>query len=141
MQNQEEQELTLDRALWFGKMFRVLSAQTEGEISQQFLKKQSELQNRKPPQFFVLQTGGLVRDVFWGVDLALHGESLMLNTGESPNAAAESRLSQILEETVPQKYYLSALVCKSILNRAKNRGKELPEILRRALEQQAEKGS
>lgn len=36
-----------------------------------------------------------------------------------------------------RKYYLSAKACQGILNRAKRRGKELPEMLRIALEQQA----
>ena len=37
-----------------------------------------------------------------------------------------------------RKYYLSAKACQGILNRAKRRGKELPEMLRIALEQQAQ---
>jgi hypothetical protein len=38
---------------------------------------------------------------------------------------------------VPEKYYLSAKACQGILRRAKERGKELPEELRIALERQA----
>ena len=64
---------------------------------------------------------------------ALHGELSMLNTGECPNVAVESRLSWILEDNVPEKYYLSAKACQGILNRASRRGKELPETLRIAL--------
>ena len=62
------------------------------------------------------------------------GELMMLNTGESPNAAVESRLSQILEVNAPEKYRLSAKACQGILNRANRRGKKLPEILQKALE-------
>lgn len=62
-----------------------------------------------------------------------HGDSLMLNTGECPNAEKESRLSWILEDNVPQKYYLSARACQGILTRASRRGKPLPDILRQAL--------
>ena len=62
------------------------------------------------------------------------GELTTLNTGESPNAVAESRLSQILEVAAPEKYYLSAKACQGILNRANRRGKKLPEILQKALE-------
>ena len=62
-----------------------------------------------------------------------HGDSLMLNTGEFPNAERESRLSWILEDNVPQKYYLSARACQGILTRASRRGKPLPDILKQAL--------
>ena len=62
-----------------------------------------------------------------------HGDSLMLNTGEFPNAERESRLSWILEDNVPQKYYLSARACQGILTRASRRGKGLPELLKTAL--------
>lgn len=62
-----------------------------------------------------------------------HGDSWMLNTGESPNAERESRLSWILEDNVPQKYYLSARACQGILTRASRRGKKLPELLKTAL--------
>lgn len=54
-----------------------------------------------------------------------------------PNGVSVSRLSRILEESVPQKYYLSARACVGILNRAAKRGKELPEILKKALETQS----
>lgn len=59
------------------------------------------------------------------------------NTGESPNAAVESRLSQILEETPQEKYRLSAKACRGILCRAERRGKKLPEILERVLAAQS----
>ena len=69
------------------------------------------------------------------MDGALHGESMMLNTGESPSVARESTLSQILEVNVPQKYYLSARACEGIMRRAERRGKELPPMLKEALEE------
>ena len=46
-------------------------------------------------------------------------------------------LSQILQPIVPGKYYLSPKACQGILRRASARGKELPEVLRVALERQA----
>lgn len=52
-----------------------------------------------------------------------------------PSAAIESTLSQILEANVPKKYYLSAKACEGILRRAERRGKELPPMLKTALEQ------
>lgn len=62
-----------------------------------------------------------------------HGDSSTLNTGEYPNAEKESLLSWILEDNVPQKYYLSARACQGILTRASRRGKKLPELLEAAL--------
>lgn len=69
----------------------------------------------------------------------LRGVSSMLNIGECPNAAVESFLSRILQpmEDVQKKYYLSRKACLGILRRAQERGKELPEELRIALERQA----
>ena len=61
------------------------------------------------------------------------GDSSMLNIGEFPNAERESLLSWILEDNVPQKYYLSARACQGILVRASRRGKPLPELLKQAL--------
>jgi hypothetical protein len=43
-----------------------------------------------------------------------------------------------LEENVPQKYFLSAKACQGILRRAEKRGKKLPEVLERALREQAD---
>ena len=68
------------------------------------------------------------------------GELMMLNTGESPNAAVESRLSQILEDNQQAKYYLSAKACQGILRRAERRGKDLPETLKAVLLMQSESG-
>lgn len=62
----------------------------------------------------------------------------MPNTGECPKEESVSTLSQILEETPHQKYYLSEKACLGILRRAEKRGKELPEILRLALIRQAQ---
>ena len=61
----------------------------------------------------------------------------MLSIGAFPKEDNESTLSQILMEGVPEKYYLSPKACLGILRRASARGKELPEILRVALERQA----
>lgn len=73
----------------------------------------------------------------WEDDGAWLGECMTRNTGESPNVAVVSRLSQILEETPHPKYSLSAKACQGILRRAERRGKKLPEILERVLTAQA----
>lgn len=62
---------------------------------------------------------------------------MMRNTGESPNAAAVSRLSQILEVTPQEKYSLSAKACQGILRRAERRGKDLPKLLKEVLIRQS----
>ena len=76
----------------------------------------------------------------WEDDGALRGECSTRNTGESPNVAVESRLSQILEATPHGKYCLSAKACQGILRRAERRGKALPEILKEVLLTQSESG-
>lgn len=77
----------------------------------------------------------------WTDDGAWLGEYTTRNTGESPNAAVESRLSQILEATPHTKYCLSARACQGILNRAARRGKGLPEMLKAALTRQSQEVS
>ncbi len=63
----------------------------------------------------------------------------MLNTSVYPNDAKESFLLQILQppEDVQEKFFLSARACMGILNRAAKRGKQLPEMLKAALEMQS----
>lgn len=76
----------------------------------------------------------------WEDDGALRGECSMRNTGESPNVAVESRLSQILEATPHGKYCLSGKACQGILRRAERRGKALPPVLKAVLLTQSESG-
>lgn len=77
-------------------------------------------------------------DVSWETDGALLGEYTMRSFGEYPSEERESLLSQILEDKPHQKYSLSAKACQGILRRAKNRGKELPEILAKTLQKQSD---
>lgn len=65
-----------------------------------------------------------------------HGDKWMLNTGECPNVENVSTLYMILQETVQEKYYLSAKACLGILRRAEQRNRILPGVLKEALEQQ-----
>ena len=81
------------------------------------------------------KTNGLLPDVSWETVGALPGVSMTLNFGEFPSAARESTLSQILEANAQEKYYLSAKACAGILRRAEKRGKELPPMLKEALEE------
>jgi hypothetical protein len=68
---------------------------------------------------------------------ALLGEYTMHSFGESPREENASRLSQILEDAPHPKYCLSEKACSGILRRAERRGKELPPMLREALEEQS----
>lgn len=57
----------------------------------------------------------------------------MQSFGAFPNAVEESSLWQILEDNVPDKYYLSEKACQGVLRRAGNRGKDLHILLHIAL--------
>lgn len=74
----------------------------------------------------------------WEDDGAWCGELTTRNTGECPNAAVVSRLSQILEETPHPKYNLTAKACQGILRRAERRGKDLPKLLKEVLIRQSQ---
>ena len=64
-----------------------------------------------------------------------HIGCLTLSTLESPKDVDECLLSDVLEiGEVQQKRFLSPTACEGILRRAERRGKELPTLLRIALE-------
>ena len=81
--------------------------------------------------------GNLLGEFYWELISPWRGDALTLNTGVSPSEERESSLSRILVEDPPRKYYLTRKACLGILRRASERGKELPETLKRALEIQA----
>ena len=132
-----------DLGLWSGKMCPEHSAATKGETLRQSSKRSSASQNRKPPILKCLKKDGKLggaTTMRWEDDGAWLGECMMRNTGESPNAAVASRLSQILEATPQEKYSLSAKACQGILRRAERRGKDLLETLKAVLLMQSESG-
>jgi len=132
-----------DLGLWSGKTCPEHSAATKGETSRQSSKRLSASQSRKPPILKCLKkagTPGGATTMRWEDDGAWLGECMTRNTGESPNAAVVSRLSQILEVTPQEKYSLSAKACQGILRRAARRGKDLPEPLKAVLLMQSESG-
>ena len=67
----------------------------------------------------------------------LHGESWTRSIGEFPREENASTLSQILQVNAPEKYCLSPKACQGILRRAAVREKQLPPMLKAALERQA----
>ena len=136
MNKMDDLQLTLDPDIWSGKTSPAHSAPTGEKISKLSSKKPSKLSNRKPPLFLCLAKDGQPQEVSWVTDGALHGACSMLNTGEHPREDVESHLSQILEVSPHPKYSLSAKACQGILRRAERRGKDLPPLLRNALEMQ-----
>ncbi len=113
---------------------------TTEKTSKRSSRKSSESQNQKPPLFLYLKKDGQQQGASW--ESMESGrwpiERWMPNIGPAPlNGESASTLSQILQEIVPQKYYLSAAACLGILRRADKRGKPIIPILRYALERQA----
>ena len=85
----------------------------------------------------LVKTDGPTPTYTWETDGPWHTAFSMLNSGVFPSAEQESFLSRILQANVPETYCLSQKACLGILRRASRRGKELPAILRLALERQA----
>jgi len=108
----------------------------KGEDFRVVLEELIKSSSRQPLCLRFHRTDGPTPTVIGVTDGASLTEFLTLNTGESPSVAVASTLSQILEVDTPEKYHLSAKACEGILRRAERRGKQLPEMLRIALEQQ-----
>jgi hypothetical protein len=127
----------LDPDIWCGRTCPELSAPQIPRTSARCLRKPAELRTA-PYLYLDLRPGyGNLLGPYWEINSPLLGEYWTLNTGVSPSAARESSLSRILQDTVPERYYLSRTACLGILRRAKKRGKELPPVLLRALRIQA----
>ena len=91
---------------------------------------------KKEYQFLDLrEDAGVPQERSWVTATASRGGSSTRNTGECPSVVSESTLWQILQANAPEKYYLSARACDGIMRRADRRGKEMPPILREALEE------
>lgn len=81
--------------------------------------------------------GGEKAGASWETGIQSLGEFSMQSFGECPNVVVVSRLSQILQDEVPPKYYLSAVACKGILRRAEKRGVEIKPVLKEVLLRQS----
>lgn len=138
MTKQAEGQMTLfDLGIWSGKMYPELSPAPMERTSARYSKKPAELLT-VPYLYLDLREGyGNLLGPYWEKNSPLLGEYTMLNTGPSHKGAGASSLSQILEAEPHPKYYLSKTACLGILRRAKKRGKELPAVLKQALEIQA----
>ena len=120
-----------------GRTSRAPSRQTKGRTSRQSSNPSSALRNRPPRCLRLIKKAGPTLITIWETDGASRIEFLMRRGGAFPNEENASTLSQILQDRVPQKYYLSPKACLGILRRASVRGKELPPVLKAALERQA----
>ena len=131
-----EQMSLFDQDIWFGRTCQEHLVPTKGKTSGASLKKQSGSSKRMPIYLDLRKVGGHTPDALWAMGGPLLGEYTMHSFGEFPKEENASLLSQILVEEAHPKYSLSAKACQGILNRANRRGKKLPEILQKALENQ-----
>ena len=111
------------------------SPQTRAMTSAASLK--ASVRSKMKPQLFLSLINGFPQVKSWEMISPLRGESLTRNIGEYPNVENASSLSQILQEGVPEKYYLIPKDGQGILRRASVRGKKLPAVLEKALLHQA----
>ena len=119
----------------FGKMCPELSAATEERISAACSKNLPKSAVLGAQYLDLRMESGVMPERSWETVSVSRGACSTHNTGECPKDARESTLSSILEANAPEKYYLSVKACKGILRRAERRGKELPAMLREALEE------
>ena len=125
-----------------GKTSPALSPPTEGTTSRPSSKRSSGSPRKTRLRCLRLNRDAGPPQIYtWATDGALRTEYSTHNTGESPSAENASFLSRILQAGVPRKYYLTAKACQGILRRASVRGKELPTVLKLALERQAKEGT
>ena len=120
-----------------GKMFPALSPQITEKTSELSLTQLSQLKKLGLKCLRLKKVNGQKPTYYWETDGVWLTELLTASTGECPSAENVSTLSQILMENAPEKYYLSPTACQGILHRASVHGKELPGMLKHALEQQA----
>lgn len=142
MTEQLEGQMSIaDLDLPFGKMFPELSPVTDPMIFGPSSRRFAVSGEATILYLDLRRASGKNPGVSWETVGALPGVSMMLNTGESPNGERGSTLSQILQRNAPEKYFLSPRACAGILRRAEHRGKELPAMLKEALEEVVQRDS
>lgn len=130
-------QMMLDLDFGVGRTSPEPSPAPEEKTSEKCLRALSRSSKRSVPIYLSLKGDGTTQGSWMEITGRLPGEPWMPNFTESPRDAEESFLSQILMDTVQQKYYLSERACLGILRRSHNRGKTLPEVLLTALKRQA----
>ena len=132
----EGQVSLFDPDLPCGKMYPAHTLPTKAETFKRSCKHSAKLGGQKQAMYLCLKVGGgNIMGASWEMVTHLPGKHWTLNTAEWLNEERESTLSQILEANAPEKYYLSSKACQGILRRAERRGKELPPMLKEALEE------
>ena len=139
--NYEAEQLSIyDLDSWCGRTF------PEPSPAEHQKEKTSGVFSRRSPELrsVVFQSldlthghGNLLGESYWELISPWRGDASTLNTGVSPREENGSSLSRILQEDPPKRYFLTRKACLGILRRAAERGKGLPEKLKRALEMQA----
>lgn len=119
----------------FGKTYPEPCPATTEKTSESSLKSSAGSKPQTLQYLDLTGGGGTLLGALWVTVSALPGASWTLNSGESPNVAAESHLWQILQDNPHPKYCLSARACQGVLNRAAKRGKALPQMLLEALQE------
>ena len=122
----------------FGRMFTELLARHRAKTSEQSSKPSGKsakeviafLDLRKTSQD---GNAGREQELSWEIIPLSLGEDLTLRVGEFPKDASVSSLSSILEDNVPDGYFLSEKDCRGILRRSEERGKPLDPLLKQAL--------
>ena len=167
IEQEKGQMSMFDQDTWFGKTYPEHCPQTKERTSAASSKKRQGSPKKIPLFLDLRRGGGVTQEASWETGGVLHGEYMMhsigaylneeneyvllptsmdtqqqkycltLNISEKPRTPMPSSLSEILEESADEKYNLSARACNGILSRANRRGKQLPEILQKALEAQA----
>lgn len=134
------EQMKLDLDTLCGRTSPEPSAPTAARTSAPCSKKSAE-SSTNAPMFLDLTRGrehsGEQAERSWATGIPSRGGCSTLNSGESPSVVVASHLSQILEARPLPKYYLSTTACQGVLRRAERRGKELPPILKAALERQS----
>ena len=139
--DEDGQICLFDPAIYAGKMCRVSSPRGSptARTSGVYWRKLSELKYQAYQSLDLTPgAGNLLEESYWELLSPWRGDASILNTGPAPRSGdAGCSLSAILQDDPPSKYYLTRKACLGILRRAAERGKELPEKLKRALEIQA----
>ena len=148
MTDQMEGQVTFaDLGIWCGRTLPEPSAAMMEKTFRQSSQKSSGSSSQMLPMFLYLtKASGQKPELSWEKEqtdarFPSVGEYMMHSFGVYPSEELDSRLSQILEVSADQRYSLSDKACAGILRRAEKRGKELPELLKKALEDQIQRGS
>ena len=122
----------------YGKTCRAPCPLSMGRISAASSKASSV--SKPPRQMFLCRKAGAgcTRARSWAtVILSPGASSTPRRVGASHRDGSVNLLSSILMDNVPERFSLSPKACQGILRRAEKRGKELPQVLKTALERQA----